>query len=210
MPYADWLAKVQPPWLHGQRGQGWARALGTALDRAVDAAIDAVQVRHPRYADAAALTAIAHDRAMPIWPGEYEDALRQRLRVAYEFWHTAGTLPGVLLWLRAAGYQAFIREHYLDDPAIWAEFSVYLWPEMAAYVTDRWNDGVGAWDDGTPWDYQLVATEVSRIPALLQEVKPAHAKARSVWYIPGPRDAWDDGGAWDDGRTWNPEPIQIL
>lgn len=210
MSYADWLPKVQPPWLHGDRGQAWARALGSTLDRAVDAAVDAVQARHPSYADTQALLQLAHDRAMPTFPGEHIDAFRQRVRLARAFWEKAGTLPGVLLWLRAAGYEATVREHFLDDPAIWAEFSVYLWPRIAAHVTDRWDDGVGVWDDGTPWDYQLAATELVRIATLLREVKPAHARVRRVYYIPGPRDVWDDGSAWDDGGAWNPEPIPMI
>lgn len=211
MPYADWLPKVQPPWLHGDRGQAWARALGSTLDRTVDAAVDAVQARHPSYADTQALLQLAHDRAMPTFPGEYIDAFRQRVRLARVFWEKAGTLPGVLLWLDAAGYDAYVYEHSRDDPSIWAEFSVWLWPKIAEYVTDRWDDGEGVWDDGTPWDYALASTELSRIPTLLREVKPAHARVRRVYYIPGPKDAWDDGaGAWDDGGVWNPEPIQVV
>jgi hypothetical protein len=113
------------------------------------------------------------------------------------------------LWLEAAGYEAHIHEHFRDDPSIWAEFSIYLWPYRPEFTTDRWNDGVGAWDDGTTWDYTIAGVELRRVPELVREVKPAHAKLRSVYYIPGPRDVWDDGAVWDDGGVWNPEPLQI-
>jgi hypothetical protein len=68
---------------------------------------------------------------------------------------------------------------------------------------------VGAWDDDTSWDYTIAGVELERIPALVREVKPAHARVRSIYYIPGPRDVWDDDGAWDDGGVWNPEPVQV-
>lgn len=136
-------------------------------------------------------------------------AYAARLTRAIPLWQMAGTVPGVLAWLEAAGYDAFIYEHFRDDPAIWAEFSVWLWPRVNTYITDRWNDGLGSWDDGTPWDYQLSAAELSRVPAILREAKPAHSKVRNIYYIPGPKDAWDDGQLWDDGGVWAPEPQRI-
>ena len=210
MSYEEWMEKAQPPWLQNEAGRRWARALGRVLDGAVDGAQDAVLARHPSYAPEDALNLVGEGRAISRFGGELEAAYRERLRQAFTFWSLAGTFPGVLLWLEAAGYDAYVYEHFRDDPFIWAEFSVWLWPKNAAYTTDHWDDGVGSWDDNTPWDYQLAATELSRIPNLLREVKPAHARVRRVYYIPGPRDAWDDGNAWDDGGVWNPEPIQMI
>lgn len=211
MSYEEWMEKAQPPWLQNEAGRRWARALGHVLDRAVDGAQDAVLARYPSYAPEDALNLVGEGRAIARFGGELETAYRERLPQAFAFWALAGTLTGVLLWLDAAGYDAYVYEHFRDDPSIWAEFSVWLWPKIAAYTTDRWDDGEGVWDDGTPWDYALASTELSRIPALLREVKPAHARVRRVYYIPGPKDAWDDGaGAWDDGGVWNPEPIQVV
>jgi hypothetical protein len=156
-----------------------------------------------------ALVLIGEERLLPRFPGEPTDAYRARLLAAWEFWRWAGTFPGLVYWLRVLGYEPFVVEWYRYDPSIWAEFSLYLWPHRPEFTTDRWDDGVGAWDDDTTWDYTLNGVELQRVPALVKEVKPAHAKLRSVYYIPGPRDVWDDDGVWDDGEVWNPEPIQI-
>ncbi|WP_299029788.1 hypothetical protein [uncultured Thermanaerothrix sp.] len=207
------LLSLLPPGRYPREGgaaDGLVRMLGGLEGKLVEEVLAVLAETFPQSASKEGLGELALGRGMRLLPGEYLDAFRERVRLARVFWEKAGTLPGVLLWLRVAGYRATIWEHYHDDPAIWAEFSVYLWLEIAAYTTDRWDDGVGSWDDDTPWDYQLAATELSRIPNLLREVKPAHARVRRVWYIAGPFDAWDDGGTWDDGGVWNPEPIQVV
>jgi hypothetical protein len=127
---------------------------------------------------------------------------------ATRFWLLAGTLPGLALWLRAAGYEAHIWELYRYNPSLWAEFAVYLWPYHPEWTTDRWDDG-GTWDDETDWDYTLHGLEPIRTLNLIREVKPAHSRLRFISYIPGPKDAWNDAGVWDDGGTWNPEPVYI-
>lgn len=207
------LLSLLPPGRYPREGgaaDGMVQMLGGLEAKLLEELFRLLAEAFPQSASEGGLGELALARGLHRLPGEYLEAFRQRVRLARLFWEKAGTLRGLLLWLRAAGYQATVREHYLDDPAIWAEFSVYLWPEISNFITDRWDDGVGAWDDGTTWDYQLSATELSRIPAILREVKPAHARVRTIWYIPGPFDAWDDGGAWDDSGVWNPEPVQIL
>ncbi len=130
---------------------------------------------------------------------------------ATHFRSPEGTLFDVLLRLEEAGYEVHIHEHPRSGSSIWIDFSIYLWPRNPEFVTDFWDDGVGTWDDGTKWEYSLNnAVELERIPSLVWEVKPAHARLRSIYYIPGLRDAWDDGAAWDEeGDVWGPESVQI-
>jgi hypothetical protein len=121
-----------------------------------------------------------------------------------------GTLLDVRLRLEEAGYEVHIHEH-VRDGSIWVDFSVYLWPHRPVFTTDVWDDGVGAWDDGTNWEYTLNnAVDLEQIPSLVWEVKPAHTRLRSIYYTPGLRDAWDDGAAWDEGDdVWGPESVLI-
>lgn len=207
------LLSLLPPGRYPRAGgaaDGMVRALAQEEADLIREALEAFPQAFPQYAEGEALEGIGRARGLSLFQGELEAAFRNRVTHALQFWRLAGTLPGVLLWLEATGYDAYVYEHFRDDPSIWAEFSVWLWPEIAAYTTDRWGDGEGVWDDGTPWDYALASTELFRIPALLREVKPAHARVRRVYYIPGPKDAWDDGGVWDDGSVWGPEPIQVV
>ncbi|UZX14992.1 hypothetical protein KQ693_10225 [Thermus sp. PS18] len=206
------LLSLLPPGRHPREGgaaDGMVRMLGALEASAVEEALAFFRQALPQHAEGAFLEEVGRGRGLSPFQGELEAAFRNRVVQALRFWLLGGTLPGVLLWLEAAGYDAYVYEHFRDDPSIWAEFSVWLWPKVASYISDRWDDGVGAWDDGTPWDYALAATELYRIPAVLREVKPAHARVRSVYYIPGPKDVWDDGRVWDDGGVWNPEPVQI-
>ncbi len=210
MKYRDWQRLLAPPWLREGAGGRFLEGLGEAKDGLVEHTRQAVLARMIQRAPEAALGLIGDERLLPKFPNESVEAYRARLLAAWEFWRRAGTLPGLVYWLLVMGYDAHVYEHFRDDPSIWAEFSIYLWPHRPEFTTDRWDDEEGEWDDDTPWDYALNAVELQRVPALVREVKPAHAKVRSIYYIPGPRDAWDDGGVWDeDSDVWGPEPIQI-
>jgi hypothetical protein len=153
MSYEEWMEKAQPPWLQNEAGRRWARALGRVLDGAVDGARDAVLARYPSYAPEDALALLGHERGLERFPGEYPEAYRSRLLNAWEFWRWGGTLRGLQYWLNAAGYDVYVYEHYRQDRTIWAEFSLYLWPHRPEFTTDRWDDGVGAWDDDTSWSW---------------------------------------------------------
>jgi hypothetical protein len=183
--------------------------LGALEASAVEETLALFRQALPQHAEGAFLEEVGRGRGLSPFREELEAAFRNRVVYAVHFWLLGGTLPGMRLWLEAAGYEAHIHEHFRDDPSIWAEFSLYLWPYRPEFTTDRWDDGVGAWDDGTTWDYTIAGVELRRVPELVREVKPAHAKVRSIYYIPGPRDVWDDGAVWDNGGAWNPEPLQV-
>nr|WP_170148224.1 phage tail protein [Meiothermus hypogaeus] len=207
--YESWLPELAPPWLQGPRGRALLAGWGKALDEYAALVSTGLLVRVVMRAPEDALTLIGTERGLTRYPGESLEAFRARVLAAWDFWRWGGTEYGMRRWIEAAGYDVFIYEHYKNNPAIWAEFSVWVWPRIPAYTTDRWDDG-GAWDDGTPWEYSLSLTELSRIPALIQEVKPAHAKLRTAFYIPGFKDVWDDSTLWDSGGAWNPEPTVIV
>jgi hypothetical protein len=208
MTYREWQRRLAPPWLQEGAGGRFLEGLGEAKDGLAEAARQAVLARMIQRAPEDALGLIGEERLLPRFPGELVEAHRTRLLTAWEFWQKAGTLPGLALWLRAAGYDAHVWELYRYNPSLWAEFAVYLWPHRPEWVTDRWDDG-GTWDDGTDWDYTLNGLEPIRTLELIREVKPAHARLRFISYIPGPKDAWNDSGVWDDGGTWGPEPVYI-
>jgi hypothetical protein len=208
MSYREWQKRLASAWLQQGTGGRFLEGLGEAKDGLAEAVRQAVLARMTQRAPEDALSLIGEERLLPRFPGEFVEAYRTRLLAAWEFWRQAGTLPGLVYWLRAAGYDAHIWELYRYNPSLWAEFAVYLWPYRPEWTTDRWDDG-GTWDDETDWDYTLNGLEPIRTLELIHEVKPAHARLRFISYIPGPKDAWNDAGVWDDGGTWNPEPVYI-
>ena len=106
-------------------------------------------------------------------------------------------------WTYYASWAVRIVEHYVEDRSIWAEFSVYLTATRPEFTTDAWDDG-STWDDDSAWDVPLGAHEGQRIVGIINEIKPAHAKLRRLYYVPFPKpDFWDDGSTWDDGSVWD-------
>jgi hypothetical protein len=208
MTYREWQRRLAPPWLQEGAGRRFLEGLGEAKDGLAEHVRQAVLARMIQRAPEDALALIGEERSLPRFPGEFTEAYRARLLAAWEFWRQVGTLPGLALWLRAAGYEAHIWELYRYNPSLWAEFAVYLWSYRPEWTTDRWDDG-GTWDDETDWDYTLHGLEPIRTLELIREVKPAHARLRFISYIPGPKDAWNEAGVWDDGGTWSPEPVYI-
>jgi len=235
----DWLRDRAPPWFQNAPVGPEIEAYGALADEHLEYVATALRARYAELAPEDGLNLLGAERNFVRYRAESGDAFRARVLGAWDFWQWGGTEYGMRLWLKVAGYEARIHEHFRDDPSIWAEFSLYLWPYRPEFITDRWDDEVGAWDDGSNWDYTIAGAELQRVPELVKEVKPAHAKIRSIYYVPGPRDVWgdemfwdnrmfwDDGTLWDDGTVWddeiiwndeivwddggvwNPEPVQI-
>lgn len=96
-----------------------------------------------------------------------------------------------------------IIEHYHEDRAIWAEFSLFLTPSDPSLNADAWDDG-SRWDDGTLWDLTIRDEELQRIRAVVDEIKPAHARLRGIYLVSQwGQDYWDDDTTWDDGTVWD-------
>ncbi|WP_018752683.1 hypothetical protein [Paenibacillus sanguinis] len=67
------------------------------------------------------------ERDMPRLKGEDLESYRMRLMMKNVIAEQAGTKNGILVALKALGYdQSYIEPYYLYDPARWAEFIVYL------------------------------------------------------------------------------------
>lgn len=177
-----------------------AAALASADEQALRMAIERL-ASTARILSSLALTGAA--RNIRRYPGEPLGAYRARVLGAYELWSRAGTLGGVRRALEVAGYKVAITEHYLEDPSIWAEFSITLQPAQTEFTTDTWNDGQGAWNDGSVWGWTLGQLEPERVLQIVRETKAAHSKPRNIYYEFVPVDYWDDtNGVWDDGSRW--------
>lgn len=105
---------------------------------------------------------------------------------------------------------ARIYEHFHDSQDIWGEFSIYLPPGRAEWTSDPWDDG-SAWDDGSTWDINFTADELARVLEVVNLIKPAHARLRSLYLVRSLAvDTWDDGGMWDDETVWEADPPTLL
>lgn len=183
MSYADWLQRIQPPWLHGERGQAWARALGSALDRAVDGAVEAVQVRHPSYAPEDVLALIGEDRGIPRLPSDEPLELwRARVRGAWDWWRWGGTRRGLELALARVGLPAEVVEgpfeNYFDGSWHFGDYD-------GAFTGHAWAEFILRLN--LPPERGFTTRDRTYLRHVVREVKPAHAALRRVELYAGDR-----------------------
>lgn len=77
------------------------------------------------------------DRAMKRLKGESVENYRTRLSMKNIIAEQAGTYEGMLLALKALGYeQSKIEPFYIHDPSRWAEFTVYLSSKQQSGIND--------------------------------------------------------------------------
>lgn len=212
--FKRYQVEIAPPWLKENDGKLFLEAFGEQKDDLSTLATEAIEVTSPAIAPLDALGYLALARNFRRYPDELLDKFRERVQLAFEFWGLAGTEIGILLGLRYAGYNASIVQHFKEDPSIWSQFSVYVAPLSGARVTDRWGADGSIWgDDGTHWGFGLYATEPTKIRGIINELKPGHAKLRTLWYVNDFCDYWGpgDGSLWgDDGTTWVDGPVSEI
>lgn len=77
------------------------------------------------------------DRGMLRLKGEDIETYRTRLSMKAIIAEKAGTKEGVLLAVKAMGYEeSYIEPMYLSDPTRWAEFIVFLQSKMQSPIND--------------------------------------------------------------------------
>lgn len=103
-------------------------------------------------------------------------------------------------------YYAFpptrIIEHYHESTEIWAEFSLVITPSNSRLTAPAWGSGL-RWGSGSLWGMSIKASEVARILAVINEIKPAHARLRALYLVSAAAPhSWGDGTRWGDGTYW--------
>lgn len=189
--YQKWLAELMPPWLQAPRGRAFIEALGEIIDEHASMTATCVAARFCDRAPKDALLLIGAERGIFRHPAESEEAYRDRVLGAWDYWQWAGTERGLQIALHQLGYSSAIIPTKTYDAARWAEFDVYI------YAASRSYDGTEA--------------ERARIIAIVNAVKPAHTKINSIQYVPAGPLTWDPPNlVWDSpGATWGEPPIAI-
>lgn len=200
LPALQHLMRLNPVDYQDDGTQAHIAALATALDDTAGRAYAAALARLIRYAPEDALLLIGQERRIRRFPGEPLEIYRRRVLGAWDYWRLAGTLPGMVLALKQAGYRASVQEHFRDpDREHWAEFSIRVSPLEKLPPSAQW-DSTQTWDGGHFWDFQLPAVPLDWLVDIVREVKPAHARLRRLVFSPRGRH-WDGDMTWDEGRT---------
>lgn len=180
--------------------QAHVTALAAPLDDLVTRARTVMLARLIPFAPEDALHLLGAERGLKRYPGEPLDVYRARVQAAWAYWQQAGTVPGLVAALAAAGYRASVTEHFKDpDPVRWAEFSVRVSPLKPPQADAQW-DGQDTFGGGRAWGYVLPAVPLDWLPDLIREVKPAHARLRRLQWSPRGR-FWGGEIAWGQDRA---------
>lgn len=199
LPALQRLMRLNPVDYQDSGTQAHVAALAVPLDEVAGKAYATALARLILHAPEDALLLIGQERRIRRFPSEPLNIYRQRVLNAWDHWRLAGTLPGMVLALKSAGYRASVTEHFKDpDPARWAEFSIRVSPLEKLPASAQW-DSAQAWDGGRYWDFQLPAVPLDWLPELIRDMKPAHARLRRLIFSPRGR-YWDGDMTWDEGR----------
>ncbi len=203
--YFEFATDLQPPYLLGEAGEGWALIWGHLADAFAEGAKEAVRARYPDRGAPDALQAQASDRDTERYPGEAPEGLRRRLREAFEEAHERGTPAGLVAALEAAPGVIEVRyvEAWQVDPSVfWARWWAVVrvsWP-----VTPGWDAPGLTWDaPGLTWDF-LGGEEGAFLLRQARRYRAAHCRAWLV--VVSPEAAlWDEPGlVWDaPGLVWD-------
>lgn len=203
--YLTGLSRINPIDYQDAGTQAHLMAQGAALDDLKARARAVMAARLILYAPEDALERIGIERGLRRFPREPTGIYRARVLRAWEYWRLAGTVPGMIQALAAAGYRAIILEHWRDpDPEHWAEFSVTVGPLEPLPTDATWNGGA-TFGSGAAWGFQLPAVPLDSLTDLVREVKPAHARLRQLVWSPRGR-YWGGGVEWNEGRV----PLPVL
>lgn len=198
--FQDYASRLSPPWLSGQQAQLQVRASAAPLDDLDLKARNTMLMRLISYAPSDMLMSIGRERGMLRFPGEPDGIYRRRLLAAWDWWSMAGTRPGMEYILALCGYRSTITEHFGEDGHE-HEFSVHLTPVKPVKRDAIWGSPNDTWG-GTDahWGYRLDAVPLSSLRALLDEIKPAHARLRKLTYSSGEH-VWGGTDFWGNSET---------
>lgn len=183
--YEYWQAEMAPTALSDTHSQAFLAAQGREKDAAIQRITDAMMCWYVETCPQDALVYHGQDRLLPRFPGETLAAYRTRLRAAWDIWALAGTPAGIRTVLAQAGWNAIVLEHFYEEPAAWAEFSVFV---------------NGTTPNQVPLD---------QLHALIAQFKAGHSKLRALWYVDTTAPYWGAGWTWGDGTNWGPAPILV-
>lgn len=184
MGYKEYQEGIAPPRFQGPAGLGWFTAHGQWHDALVTFLQEGVQARFPSIAPEDALAIIGAERGLSRYPNEALPAWRNRVQNAFEFWALAGTIPGVKQACLQMGYRnPQVIEHFHAEPAAWSEFSVVIYPGTTRYTSWKYGPSRVYGEPGLTYGINLDAAEKSRVRSVLEEIKPAHTKLRTIYYV---------------------------
>jgi hypothetical protein len=105
---SSYLSSWVPKWLQNAWGKNYFSTLGGQLDLLSQQTTQAVLARTPQYGPTDALPVIGDDRSLVQGTSESNPSFIARLINAWSTWTQGGTALGLLLDLKAIGYQPFI------------------------------------------------------------------------------------------------------
>jgi hypothetical protein len=199
--YSVWLVDTAASWMRRRWGTAWNYVVGLAKDMVAAAAAVAVKARYPSTAPPDALPIMVTDSDIVPAYNEPIDVTRRRIRDRWRTAMSAGTVPGMLADLAAAGYpHAWIAERVGGDERWWT-FRVTMAPPFPfdpAWIPKLKYDGGAVYDGGWTYVFAGPPAEDLRMLDIVRRRKPTRCHLLSISLVL-------DGAIYDDpnGYTYD-------
>jgi hypothetical protein len=149
-----------------------------------------------------------NERQIERYPGDTDEIYKERVAGAWVAWSQAGTVPGMLSQLTAAGFDAEIKEcrdwDWDGDTANRSRFWVIL--HNTGWTPRLWGDG-HVWGVGV-WGVDAPIEEVNLLVRIVMKWKPGHMVPIIIVVLDEAAWAADQpDGTWGDAANRNPAAL---
>ena len=185
-PLQRFIASIGPSWIHERNIGAFLEAVGRTLDDAVQACMEGILASNPLYCEADALSLIARDRLIRLYPTEPEESQRYRLSIWHQLRGSYGTARGILLSLQPYFRPLFpmirVVHQSGSDPTIATWWTIDAAGEVTAHAhtPSNWQWDTHPLSYGRYW--VVIYVDASMGPAST---------------------TWDGGEEWDGGAVWD-------
>jgi hypothetical protein len=189
---------------------------GITKEAYLEAAKRAVKARFPQFAPSDALDKVGENFQIDRAFAGSDSIFVAQLMKAWATWGAAGTKPGMLSALNAAG---------LTNVTVWEKFQ---WTEtypnrwwrfwIVARPPFPWNcdplaDGLwgspGSWNDGGVWATGIPQNDWARMRRIIRKWKPAHAQCESLILLLNGELFGTRTGTWGAQQSWNGNAVYL-
>jgi hypothetical protein len=214
--YSQYQIDASPPWLQGPNGASWSFVSGVTKDAYLELAKRAVKARFPQFAPTDALDKVGQNFQIDRAFATNDTVFVAQLLKAWEAWGAAGTKPGMLSALNAAGVSnVTIWENFQwneANPERWWRFWVVARPPYPwncdPLANGLWSSS-GTWSDGGGWATGIPQNDWARLRRIIRKWKPAHAQCVSVILLLNGELFGTRGGTWGSQTAWGGTAVYL-
>lgn len=235
--YRSWAKQLSPASLVFEWGPRLVETIGLTIDMLAEWAVnagDASMLESPDFAPDA-LGLIGAQRRLPRYAPETDAGYKARVRAAWESWPQAGTRPGLIAQLAAAGMTAKVKEMYHPNRVgtqdaeeywdwdgdednwsrIWVVIEDHPWPPWLLGeepIGSGVTLGAAPLGDGATLGSIATEADIEMVRSIVRAWKPGHVVCTFIILVLD-METWlddpDPAGTWGEPGNRNPNVAYV-